>query len=230
MTEKNVGMFILFWTVLSLWSPPAHAVADREKLLTEPGVYGSFATYRLTAEWAKDDQVTRIASLAAAKGVVEQHREKIAIDLYLMRGLSDYADIMFRIHAAELRDTQLFLLDLQASQFGKRLVPVGIMHGLTKGPNYVPGFPEAVKADLKGPSEPGPKPYVIVVPIRKSSDWWALDHEKRTVLMLEHTEATLPYLRTIKRKCITRVDLMISILSPISRPPSWSTSTVWSWR
>jgi chlorite dismutase len=176
------------------------AAADREKLLSEPGVYGTFALFSLGDTWTKQDQATRISQLTLFKGVVEQHREKIAIDLYLLRGLSDQADLMFRVHAAELRDTQQFLVDLQNSAFGKYLKGAGLMHGLTKKANYVPGFPDQLKADLKVVSEPGSKPYAIVIPVTKSADWWALDQEKRAAMMREHTEATLPYLTTVKRK------------------------------
>jgi chlorite dismutase len=174
--------------------------ADREKLLTEPGVYGTFAAFSLDADWGKQDQAVRIAQLTVLRGVVEQHREKVAIDLYLLRGLSDHADVLFRIHATELRQTQQFLLDLQGSLFGKHLTTAAIMHGLTKKANYVPGFPDQLKADLKISSEPGPMPYAIVIPIRKSADWWGLDQDKRTALMQEHTEASAPYIKTVKRK------------------------------
>src|SRR4026209_1964971 len=109
----------------------------------------------------------RIVRLTSLKGVVEQHREHVAIDLYLLRGLSDQADLLFRIHAAELHETQEFLQDLKSSQFGKHLKTVGIMHGLTKKPNYVPGFPDQMKMELKTLSEPGQKPYAIVIPVRK---------------------------------------------------------------
>jgi chlorite dismutase len=186
--------------VVGLIVAPAVEAADRDKLLSESGVYGTFAAFTLDEDWAKEDQATRIAHLTVLRGVVEQHREKIAIDLYLTRGLSDHADIMFRMHAIELRETQKFLLDLQSSLFGKHLKTAGIMHGLTKKANYVPGFPDQLKADLKTASESGPKPYAIVIPIRKSADWWALDQDKRAAMMKEHTEATLPYLKTVKRK------------------------------
>ena len=186
--------------VTSLWADGSVAAPDREKLLSDPGVYGTFAAYSFNEDWAKRDGATRISLLTVLKGVVEQHREKIAIDLYLLRGLSDHADILFRIHANELRDIQKFLVDLQGSMFGKHLRTAGIMHGLTKKANYVPGFPDEMKADLKAPSEPGSKPYAVVIPIRKSADWWALDQEKRAALMKEHTEAALPYHKTVKRK------------------------------
>ena len=178
----------------------AEAAADRDKLLTEPGIYGTFALFSLGDAWTKQDQATRISQLTLFKGVVEQHREKVAIDLYLLRGLSDQADLMFRVHATEPHDTQQFLVDLQNSAFGKYLKGAGLMHGLTKKPSYVPGFPDQLKTDLKAPSESGPRPYAIVIPVRKNADWWALDQEKRTAMMREHTEAAVPYLKTVKRK------------------------------
>jgi len=178
----------------------ASGAADRDKLLSEPGVYGTFAAFSFDEDWTKEDQRTRIAHLMVLKGVVEQYQEKLAIDLYLLRGLSDHADLLFRIHATELRDTQKFLVDLQASLFGSHLKTAVILNGLTKKANYVPGFPEQMKADLKAASEPGDKPYAIVIPIRKSAEWWSLDQDKRAEMMKEHTEAALPYHKTVKRK------------------------------
>lgn len=201
MIQRRVIVVLAFVGLLTgVWGSPAHTAADRDKLLSEPGVYGTFAAFGLAEDWAKQDLPTRIAHLTAMKGVVEQHREKIAIDLYLLRGLSDHADILFRIHAAELRDTQKFLVDLQNSLMGRNLKGAGIMNGMAKKANYVPGFPDQVKADLKAASEPGPNPYAIVIPIRKNAEWWALDQEKRAAMMKEHTEAALPYHKTVKRK------------------------------
>ena len=200
MTRLPIIALVFLGLTGGFWLSNAQAGADREKLLTEPGVYGTFALFALNEEWAKQDPAMRIVRLTSLKGVVEQHREHAAIDLYLLRGLSDHADLLFRIHAAELRETQEFLLDLKSSQFGKHLKAVGVMHGLTKTPNYVPGFSEHMKADLKVVSEPGQHPYAIVIPIRKSAEWWGLDQDKRTAMMQEHTAATLPYLKTVKRK------------------------------
>ena len=55
-----------------------------------------------------------------------------------------------------------------------------------------------MKADLKVASESGP--YVAVIPIRKDADWWALPQDQRLSMMQEHTEAALPYHKTVKRK------------------------------
>jgi chlorite dismutase len=193
-------MCLALAVMAGLISVSAVEAADRDKLLTEPGVYGTFAAFRLDADWVKLGQTTRITQLLTLKGVVEQHREKLAIDVYLLRGLSDRADLLFRIHATELRDTQEFLLDLQGSLFGKHLTDSTILSGMLKKANYVPGMPENLKAELKTPSEPGPQPYVIVIPIRKDADWWSLPQEQRAAMMKEHTEASLPYHKTVKRK------------------------------
>ena len=198
--RPSIFMHVIWLVLAGVMMVSSVEAADRDKLLTEPGVYGTFATFSLDADWGKQDQVARIAQLTVLKGVVEQHREKIAIDLYLLRGLSDHGDLMFRIHASELRDTQTFLVDLQHSLFGKHLQTAGILQGLTKKANYVPAFPDQMKADLKISSEPGPKPYAIVIPVRKNAEWWGLDQDKRAAMMQEHTEATMPYLKTVKRK------------------------------
>ncbi|HEY5626714.1 MAG TPA: chlorite dismutase family protein [Nitrospira sp.] len=200
MRPSTVGMAGMVCVMLTAWLSPSYAAADRDKLLSSPGVYGTFAAFSFDEHWSEQDAATRITQLKTLKAVVEQHREHIAIDVYLLRGLSDHADVMFRVHAAELRDSQKFLLDLQNSSFGKHLRTAGILNGLTKKANYVPGFSDQMKADLKAPRDPGPKPYVIVIPIRKNADWWALEQEKRAAMMKEHTDAALPYHKTVKRK------------------------------
>lgn len=192
------ALVIGLWMVGCLSPMAANAGADRDKLLTDPGVYGTFAAYRIDADWGKLEHAARIAHLTAFKGVIEQYREQMAIDIYLLRGLSDHADILVRAHAAELKDTQKFLVDLQNSLLGKYLSTVAVFHGLTKKANYAPGFPEQMKNDLKAPSEAGP--YAIVIPIRKDAEWWSLPHDKRAGMMQEHTEAALPYHKTVKRK------------------------------
>ncbi|MCC6140682.1 MAG: chlorite dismutase family protein [Nitrospira sp.] len=194
---RGIGLACAMFVLGCLAAFPASA-ADREKLLSEPGVYGTFAAFRIDPEWGRLEQSLRISQLTAMKGVVEQHREKLAIDTYLLRGLSDHADVLLRVHGTELKDAQQFLLDLQNSAFGKYLTSVVLFNGLTKKPNYVPGFSDQLKADLKGPSETGP--YVMVMPIRKDAEWWSLPQAQRAAMMQEHTEAALPYQKDVKRK------------------------------
>lgn len=175
--------------------------AEREKLLADSGVYVTFAVFQADHDWWALDGAVKQSALAEAGMLLAKYGDMLAVDTYLLRGLSDHADLMIRVHGKELRDIQGLLADLLATSFGKHLSASIILNGLTKKANYVPGFPEAVKNELKAPTEdPGPKPYAIVIPIRKDAEWWTLDQEKRTALMLEHTEAALPYLKTVKRK------------------------------
>ncbi|MDH4186198.1 MAG: chlorite dismutase family protein [Nitrospira sp.] len=195
-----ISLCLVVLTMVGMVAVPVVEAVDRDKLLSAPGVFGTFAAFSLDADWAKQDQVARIAQLTVLRAVVEQHRGKLAIDTYLLRGLSDRADLLFRIHATELRETQQFLLDLQGSLIGRHLVTSAIFSGLTKKANYVPGMPDNLKAGLKTASEPGPAPYVIVIPIRKDAEWWSLPQDQRAAMMTEHTEAALPYTKTVKRK------------------------------
>jgi chlorite dismutase len=142
----------------------------------------------------------RVVAVSEVKGLIEQFSQKMVIESYLLRGLSDHADFMLRVHANALSDTQQFLASLQGTRFGRHLVATTYLHGLTRKAAYVPGFSDQMKKDLQVPNEVGSKSYAIVIPIRKDADWWALDQDTRLALMQEHTQAALPYLKTVKRK------------------------------
>lgn len=195
----KLGVMIL-GLVTFLSSGPAFAKVDREKLMTEAGVYGTFAVFKVDGAWWKLDKATRDPAAAEVKSLVQKYEDKVITDLYLLRGLSEQADFFVRVHATELLYTQNFLTDFMATTLGKYLTNTETYNGLTKKANYVPGFPDDLKAKLKTPPDPGSKPYAIVIPIRKSADWWLLDQEARTDLMKEHTEPTVAYLKTVKRK------------------------------
>jgi chlorite dismutase len=175
----------------------AHA-ADREKLLTEPGIFATFAVFAADTEWWQLEKTARASTVSGAKEILQKHAGTVAIDAYLARGLSDRADFFLRLHAREMVQIQNVLLDLMGTPFGRHLTNTYLFNGMTKKVNYVPGFPDELKAALKTPSESGP--YAIVVPIRKDAEWWLLDQATRTNLMKEHTEASVPYLKTVKRK------------------------------
>jgi len=174
--------------------------ADRDKLLSDAGVSATFATFKIDPDWWKLDKNSQATGVAAVKDVVQKHSENIAVDVFLMRGLSEHADLLFRLHSTDMIQNQNFLLDLMATSFGEHLLNTSTFNGVTKKLNYVPTFSDEVKTALKTPVEPGAKVYAIVIPIRKDAAWWMLDHETRNRMMKEHTEASLPYLKTVKRK------------------------------
>lgn len=195
----HIYMLFVWMLVVSL-PGTVRAAVDREKLLTEPGVYGTFAVFKVDRDWWRLDKETRGAAAAEVKEVFRKHADTIAVDTYLLRGLSEKADFFVRVHSAEMLNNQNFLLDLMSTTLGKYLTNTDTFNGLTKKANYLPGFSEDLRAAMKTPPEPGPKPYVIVIPIHKDAEWWIADQATRTSLMEEHTVPTVSYLKTVKRK------------------------------
>lgn len=195
-----IGKMTLMFGLLMVAAAWAAQATERDKLLTEPGVYGTFAAFQMDHDWWDLTGEARVIAVSEAKGLIEQFSSKIVIESYLLRGLSDHADFMFRVHAHAMADTQQFLTSLLGTRFGRHLVATSYLHGLTKKAAYVPGFPDRMKTDLQAPSEAGAKSYAIVIPIRKDADWWAMDQDTRLALMQEHTQAALPYLSAVKRK------------------------------
>jgi chlorite dismutase len=178
---------------------PVRAEVDRDKLLKDTGVYGTFAIFRTTDQWWQMDAEARAKAGADVKKVFEKHADKVTMDTHLLRGLSERADILIRIHSREIIHNQNFLLDLMATGMGKTLKNTDTFNGITKALNYVPNFPDELKAELKTPP-PQSSTYVVVVPIRKDAAWWTAAQDTRTGMMKEHTDATVAYLKTVKRK------------------------------
>ena len=108
-------------------------------------------------------------------------------------------DAVLRYQLPSARNQRL-VLDVLATSLGRYLHNVHTFHGITKPANYVPGFSDDLKSAMKTPPDPGPKPYAIVVPIRKDADWWNLPQAARLEMMQEHAQVTTPYLKTVKRK------------------------------
>jgi chlorite dismutase len=189
-----LGLFV--WC----WPGAAQAAVDKEKLLKDFGVYGTFAVFKVDEDWWKLDKASRTLAAAEVKAVFQKHGDNVATDTYLLRGLVEKADFFVRVHSTEMLNNQNFLVDLMGTALGKHLVNTHTFNGITKAPNYVPSLPDDLKTALKTPPDPGPKPYAIVVPIRKDAEWWITGQDGRNAMMKEHTEATVAYLKTVKRK------------------------------
>lgn len=175
------------------------AEVDREKLLKEPGVYGTFAVFKVGDLWWQMDHNARAGAIGEVKQVFQKHSDKVTVDAHLVRGLSERADFFLRIHSKDMLLNQNFLIDLMGTTLGRNLKNTDTFNGVTKALNYVPSFPEELKGELKTPP-PQSSPYVIVVPIRKDADWWFMSQDARSAMMKEHTDATVAYLKTVKRK------------------------------
>ncbi len=200
MRSKTVFAIVAIGLLTWCWPGAAEAAADREKLLKDTGVYGTFAVFKVDEDWWKLDKAARSSAAAEVKAVFQKHADNVATDTYLLRGLSEKADFFVRVHSTEMLHNQNFLVDLMGTTLGKHLVNMHTFNGITKQANYVPGLPDDLKTALKTPPDPGPKPYAIVVPVRKDAEWWITAQDGRNAMMKEHTEATIAYLKTVKRK------------------------------
>jgi chlorite dismutase len=177
----------------------AGAEVDREKLLKEPGVFATFAVFKVGDQWSHMDKQAKAGAVEEVKRVFQMHADKVSVDTHLVRGLSEKADFFLRVHSKDMIDNQNFLVDFMGTSFGKALTNTNTFNGITKALNYVPKFPEDLKAELKTPPPQG-SPYVVVVPIRKDAEWWLMPQDTRSSMMKEHTDATVLYLKTVKRK------------------------------
>lgn len=196
-----LGRIILVLIIVAIGSRAqvAGAEVDREKLLKEPGVYATFAVFKVGDQWSHMDKHAKAGAVEDVIRVFQMHADKVSVDTHLVRGLSERADFFLRVHSKEMIDNQNFLVDFMGTSFGKALKNTDTFNGITKALNYVPKFPEDVKTELKTPPPQG-SPYVVVVPVRKDADWWLMPQDARTTLMKEHTDATVLYLKTVKRK------------------------------
>ena len=199
-TIRRLNLVVVVCLLGSLIAVSTQAAVEREKLLKDPGVYGTFAVFKVDEDWWKLDKAARRSAVGEAKEVFQNHAEKVAIDIYLLRGLVERADFFVRVHSTELLNNQNFLVDVMGTSLGKYLQNTSTFNGLTKKANYVPSFPEDLKNGLKTMPDAGPKPYAIVVPIRKDAEWWITGQDGRTEMMKEHTEVAMAYLKTVARK------------------------------
>jgi chlorite dismutase len=197
---RTTNVAILLTLSLLVFASSVTGQVDREKLLTDPGVYGTFAVFKVDQDWWKLDKNARTAATTELKNAFQKHADKVIVDTYLLRGLSENADFFVRVHSTEMVNNQNFLVDIMGTTLGKYLKNTNTFNGLTKKPNYIPAFPDDLKEALKTKPDPGPKPYVIVVPVRKDAEWWITAQDSRVALMKEHTDATVAYLKTVKRK------------------------------
>ena len=93
-----------------------------------------------------------------SKGLIEQFSHKIVIESYLLRGLSDHTDLMFRASMrmpCRIRSNFSPLCWVPAS--GRHLVATAI-YSLTRKADYVPGFPGDMKQELLAPGRGGANP------------------------------------------------------------------------
>lgn len=180
-------------------APMAKKPVERAKILTDTGVFGVYSIYKLRPEWTKLSAASRQGALAEVHKVLDTH-ERVLVDAYLSRGLSEKADYFLRFHAYDLEEAQQCIADFGNTTLGKNSEAVDTFVGVTKPLNYA-SKDSKLLATLRGTAYEGPAPkYAILIPTQKNAEWWNLSPEKRMETMVGHIEPTLVFLKSVKRK------------------------------
>ena len=178
-----------------------------------PAIIGVFSAYRLDLpddhtpfhrRAIEPQQISFFRERAEELAKLVARYPDISVEVYLTRGLSAESDFMLRLHSTELDRMQRFLIEFQRkTYFGRISRQTTSFIGVSKGLNYIS------KDKVKNLNEklmeasyvaPLPPKYAIVIPIRKSSEWWARSDDDRLKDMVQHTEATLIDIKNTNRR------------------------------
>lgn len=181
---------------------PAMAASDMSKILTAPGVFGNFSTYKMRPDYYKMSMAERKGAAAEVVAVVEKYKDKVKVEAYLTRGFEAQSDFFLRVHSYDMAATQAFLVDFRATRFGMHAEVTEQLLGMTKALNYITKDKSpSLNAGLTGAtySDVAPR-YAFMIPVKKNADWWNLSDEQRLKEMETHTLPTLANLVNVKRK------------------------------
>lgn len=210
--RKSTGFLLTFMALLSVGSSqaqqanmdakPPMAMPDMTKILTAPGVFGNFSTYKVRPDYYKLSMAERKGAAAEVVAVVEKYKDKVKAEAYLTRGFEAQSDFFLRIHSYDMAATQAFLVDFRATRFGMNAEVTENLVGMTKDLNYISKDKSPnLNAGLTGATYRDATPrYAFVIPVKKNADWWNLTDEQRLKEMETHTLPTLANLVNVKRK------------------------------
>lgn len=210
--RKSTGFLLTFMALLSVGSSqaqqanmdakPPMAMPDMTKILTAPGVFGNFSTYKVRPDYYKLSMAERKGAAAEVVAVVEKYKDKVKAEAYLTRGFEAQSDFFLRIHSYDMAATQAFLVDFRATRFGMNAEVTENLVGMTKDLNYISKDKSPnLNAGLTGATYRDATPrYAFVIPVKKNADWWNLTDEQRLKEMEIHTLPTLANLVNVKRK------------------------------
>lgn len=210
--RKSTGLLLTFMALLSVGSSqaqqanmdakPPMAMPDMTKILTAPGVFVNFSTYKVRPDYYKLSMAERKGAAAEVVAVVEKYKDKVKAEAYLTRGFEAQSDFFLRIHSYDMAATQAFLVDFRATRFGMNAEVTENLVGMTKDLNYISKDKSPnLNAGLTGATYSDATPrYAFVIPVKKNADWWNLTDEQRLKEMETHTLPTLANLVNVKRK------------------------------
>jgi len=162
--------------------------------------HGTFALYEVGHTWASLSSEEKTKGVQEATALIQSFKDRITLDFYWTYGLTTDSHFLIRLQSPEIQLNQQLLTQLAGTGLGHHLDLGFTISGIIKGLNYAPEFPDLL-AQLKAAQYEGdPSTYTIMIPTRKSAEWWNLPKEDRVAMIRAHTVATLSYLKTVKRK------------------------------
>lgn len=170
-------------------------------MLEESGVFGVIAAFELGSDRTSERRESVAIDTDEVTELVATYEDEVLVDVYLTDGLTVEADYALRVHARELATAQAFLREFRETALGRRSRQTEAMIGLIREAVYTPEAPD-LEAELEATTYDGPEPprYAIVIPARKTAEWWTLDEAERLELMRDHIEPTLSYLDRVRRQ------------------------------
>lgn len=174
--------------------------AMKPELLTAPNVAGIFLIYQVDPSWVKASPETRERAVTAAKAILSSQPDKVLVQGFLTRGLTPGADFMLSLHSKEATLAQAKINKLIKSEFGSYLREKGAFVGMTGALKYIhknPGLLKGLKAGKY--DDPTPK-YALMLPVKKTAEWWNLPFDERLEMIEKHTVPAMDYLKTVNRK------------------------------
>lgn len=202
----SLGLLLASGSALAQQAPmemkPAMSAPDMSKILTAPGVFGNFSTYKMRPDYYKMSMTERKGAAAEVLAVVEKYKDKVKVEAYLTRGFEAQSDFFLRVHSYDMAATQAFLVDFRATRFGMYADVTEQLVGMTKALNYITKDKSPnLNAGLTGATYTDAAPrYAFMVPVKKNADWWNLSDEQRLKEIETHTLPTLANLVNVKRK------------------------------
>jgi len=170
-------------------------------MLDETEVFGVFAAFTVTPIRTNNAGESPDITPDEVTDLLINYEDDVLVDAYVLKGLTPDADYMLRVHSRELTTAQAFLQDFRETTLGRHSQQTETFVGLIREAVYTPDAPD-LNAELEATTYDGSEPpqYAIVIPVRKTAEWWNLSNEEQLELMRGHIEPTLEYLDRVRRQ------------------------------
>jgi len=176
-------------------------MVSREQLTGAPS-FVIIAAFKLQPEWAHAEDSLRARGAAELARVLTDAPQRVEATIYLSQGLKASADYFLRIHANDLAEAQSYVNECAQTIIGRHSQIADIMIGISKPRRYITQENSAqLNEQLNNSKYESATPrYAIVIPVKKTADWWNMPESERLHEIEVHTQKSLAYMRCVKRE------------------------------